>query len=606
MRFTCKRFHRKFISVIVAAALVLTAVTVPVFADENGSEYAKQANRYAQNQKMWAECEQLNPELYLDKYLSEMVETKQTPLTEEEQNNIQNLAEQILKEANPSGRYVSDLDKIRIFHDWITEHFWYYGGEGVVQNPAQLYELYVRDDGRIRTWCNGYSAMLVAFARSQGIPATTVGGHYIRCMSATTEAKADASWLKESERRPLTKKTHWWTIAYVWKDGRKQWIQVDCNADCYNSFSTGDWVSSKDTTKQKYGHVLFAPNLTTFSRSHIIWSIRKGSRDLKFMTDPEEKRQLLKFLQYEEDGLSNGVRITGNQFSAYDVTTWFSKNTKSETNGAEKLYRLYFPEYRELAGSLDLDSFSDLRNVKISRNNIVAMNLTNCPGLVTVAAVGCRVENALITGSGNMTLMNLFGNPLQSVQYDYNGSKTAKLSATDGGTFQVKFYKNDAGKPRHALRAVPKKGYAFMGWYNGEQRVSKKTNFTSTRSGNFDYTAKFEKMQRPDCPEFEVVRAGQGKLKVTFTKLPDNTVTYYQVSYTLKDEERRRSVKHIVSADETQSEILSGLQDGKNYLIKVRAYKVYPDGQKAWGRWSEEKSIKTAPKKKVVKKDEKK
>ncbi|MGN0658110.1 MAG: transglutaminase domain-containing protein [Emergencia sp.] len=488
-----KRLTRKILSVIVIAAVALTAVLSPAFADDRGTEYALQANRYAQNLKMTEECSKLNPELYLDKYLSEMVETRQTPLTEEEQKNIENLANQILRESKYYSYYMSDLDKLRAFHDWITEHFYYYGGEGVVQNPAQLYELYLRDDGRIRTWCNGYSAMLVAFARSQGIPATSVGGHYIRCMSATTEAKADASWLAESEKRPLTQKTHWWTIAYVWKDGKKQWVQIDCNADCYNSFSTGDWTSSLPSTKEKYGHVLFAPNLTTFSRSHIIWSIRKGSRDLKFMTDPDEKQQLLAFLEYEEDGISNGYRINGEQFDKTDVTTWFSADTKSETNGAEKLYRLYMPEYKGIAGSLDLTGFSALRNVKVSRNNVTGLNLIDCPDLVTVAAVNCNVQQAELNQSGKMTLMNLLGNPLVSAKYQYNGTRTAELTAEEGGTFQVKFYYNASGKPRHMLVAVPEKGYTFAGWYNGDKLVSKKTTFISTRASNFHYTARFVK-----------------------------------------------------------------------------------------------------------------
>ena len=73
-------------------------------------------------------------------------------------------------------------------------------------------------------------------------------------------------------------------------------------------------------------------------------------------------------------------------------------------------------------------------------------------------------------------------------------------------------------------------------------------------------------------------------------------------SYTVQGVEKRKSVKHVESAAETQSVVLSNLQDGKTYTVKVRAYKVYPDGQKAWGNWSEEKKIKTETKKKVVKK----
>ncbi len=486
-----KNFIFRRIGCIAVAAAIIIASVYPAFADN--IDYTIQANRYTQNMNMDRQIQSLDPRLYLDASLGEMNETKETPMTEEEQRQIRELGIKILTESGKNPDYMTDYEKTQVFHDWIKEHFYYYHGEDVKQNPAELYKMYEADEqGRILTWCNGYSAMLIAFCRSQGIPATTVAGHYIRCSKSATVSQADESWRAEALTRPLTMRTHWWTIVYVNKNGIDQWVQVDCNADCYNSFSTGDYTTSSSELIQKYSQVLFAPNLYTFSRSHIIWGYRLGSHSMSCFFDEKEKQQISSFLEYSYRNMTNGERINGTSYNKADPATWFPKNSKTESFGNGKLYRLYFPENRKISGELMLNGFEKLRNIKIVNNNITKLDVTDSPSIVTVNASGCRLETARVTGSSKINLLNLLDNPLKKIEYDFKNSKTAVIKAQGHGTVSVRSYLNDYSEPRHRLVGKADTGYLFDGWYSKQGLVNTKSDIISTKASSFDYTAVFK------------------------------------------------------------------------------------------------------------------
>ena len=481
---------RKLGCIAVAAAIIITSVC-PAFADS--TDYTIQSNRYAQNIDMDRQIQSLDPRLYMDTSLGEMSETKKTPMTEKEQSQIRELGIEILIQSGKNPDDMTDYEKTQVFHDWIKNHFYYYHGEDVKQNPAELYKMYKADEqGRILTWCNGYSAMLVAFCRSQGIPATTVAGHYIRCSKSATVSQADESWRAEALKRPLTMRTHWWTIVYVNKNGTNQWVQVDCNADCYNSFSTGDYTTSDIALIEEYGQVLFAPDLYTFSRSHIIWGYRLGSHSMAWFFDEKEKQQISSFLEYSYMNKTNGERINGTSYKKADTTTWFAKNSKTEGFGNGKLYRLYFPESRGISGELVLNGFEKLRNIKIVNNNITKLDVTDSPSIVTVNASGCRLETARVTGSSKLNLLNLLDNPLKKIEYDFKNGKKAVINAQGNGTVSVRSYLNAYSEPRHRLVGKADTGYLFDGWYSKQGLVNTKSDIISTKTVSFEYTAVFK------------------------------------------------------------------------------------------------------------------
>lgn len=481
---------RKLGCIAVAAAIIITSVC-PAFADS--IDYTIQSNRYVQNINMDSQIQSLDPRLYLDASLGEMSETKETPMTEEEQSQIRELGIKILTESGKDPAGMTDYEKTQVFHDWIKDHFYYYHGDDVKQNPAELYRMYEKDEqGRVLTWCNGYSAMLIAFCRSQGIPATTVAGHYIRCSKSATVSEADESWKAEALTRPLTMRTHWWTIVYVNKNGANQWVQVDCNADCYNSFSSGDYTTSSSTLIEKYSQVLFAPDLYTFSRSHIIWGYRLGSHSMACFFDEKEKQQISSFLEYSNMNMKNGERINGTSYNKADTAAWFAQNSKTEGFGNGKLYRLYFPAGRGISGELVLNGFEKLRNIKIVNNNITKLDVTDSPSIVTVNASGCRLGTARVTGSSKINLLNLLDNPLKKIEYDFKNGKTAVINAQGNGTVSVRSYLNDYSEPRHRLVGKADTGYLFDGWYSRQGLVNTKSDIISTKEDSFEYTAVFK------------------------------------------------------------------------------------------------------------------
>lgn len=480
----------KKLSCVIVAAAVFIASVCPVFA--GGVDYTLQSDRYSQNLIMDKQIQSLNPVLYLDASLGEMSETKETPMTATEQQQIKELGQQILEESGKDLQTLTALEKTQIFHDWIKDHFYYYHGDDVKQNPAELYRMYINDEeGRILTWCNGYSAMLIAFCRSQGIPATTVAGHYIRCSKSATVEQANQSWAEEALNRPLTQRTHWWTIVYVNKDGKNQWIQVDCNADCYNSYSTGDYTTSSSELIEKYSRVLFAPDLYTFSRSHIIWGYRLGSHSMSCFIDEDEKSQISSFLEYSSGGKTNGQRTNGWYYSKDITSTWFPESSQTETFGNGKLYRLYFPAGKGISGSLVLNDFEKLRNIKIVNNNITKLDVTDSPSVVTVNASGCRLQTAKVTGSSKLNLLNLLNNPLEKAEYTFKNNKTATITTQGNGTVSLRYYLNSKEQPRHRLIGTANTGYVFDGWYDGNRLVNTKSDIISTKNISFNYTAVF-------------------------------------------------------------------------------------------------------------------
>ena len=143
-----------------------------------------------------------------------------------------------------------------------------------------------------------------------------------------------------------------------------------------------------------------------------------------------------------------------------------------------------------------------------------------------------------------------------------NGTATIKATAKDGSgvsasckiTVGYKItYKLGKGKNNYNqkvnLKAASKKGYAFKGWYTDSKYTKKITTIAKNSKKNITVYAKWEKV---------VVKKGAVK-KVTATGT---------------------------------SKTLSKLSKGKNYYVKVRAYKKDSTGAKAYGSFSSVKKVK--------------
>ena len=144
-----------------------------------------------------------------------------------------------------------------------------------------------------------------------------------------------------------------------------------------------------------------------------------------------------------------------------------------------------------------------------------------------------------------------------------NGTATIKATAKDGSgvsasckiTYKLGKGKNNDQNPEYYynqkvnLKAASKKGYAFKGWYTDSKYTKKITTIAKNSKKNITVYAKWEKV---------VVKKGAVKKE---------TVT-------------------------GTSKTLSKLSKGKNYYVKVRAYKKDSTGAKVYGSFSSVKKVK--------------
>lgn len=150
-----------------------------------------------------------------------------------------------------------------------------------------------------------------------------------------------------------------------------------------------------------------------------------------------------------------------------------------------------------------------------------------------------------------------------------NGTATIKATAKDGSgvsasckitvgykiTYKLGKRKNNDQNPEYYynqkvnLKAASKKGYAFKGWYTDSKYTKKITTIAKNSKKNITVYAKWEKV---------VVKKGAVKKE---------TVT-------------------------GTSKTLSKFSKGKNYYVKVRAYKKDSTGAKVYGSFSSVKKVK--------------
>ena len=590
----------KMIAILIGVVMCFTTLAMPDAVYAASSEYDTLSERTALNQAMY---EQANKEhtsstvlaRYKDKYLKDMFETEEKGMTSAQQAEVKEIADEIL-EAEKKELKVKSLTQyqmLRAFHDWIVEHFYYYADVNKISsscdNPYYLLTTEYNNSayggkGKIRSRCNGYTATFIAFARSQGIPARAVAGEYI---SATRRIADNSRWKKLSELDT----SHQWSQAYVESngDGKKEWIVIDCNADCWNRYNTTErYVKEGNFAGDTYYQVrkaYFNVSAKRLAQSHIILSFRPGSKDLKYLSNSFEKEKITAFLGKTYSGKSNGKRINSS-YSTSKPETWFSSNDKSSKgDGNGNLYKLYWPEDKGLYGSLDLSRFKALRNIEILDNNLTSLYLQNCPCLTTVCASGNDLKTIDTTGSKKLTLLSVQGNPSTYVAYTFNTNKTAVIKTyNSNGTVSVRYSKNSDGKHQHTASAYAKSGYKFVGWYRDGSCVSEEQKLVSTRKSSSTYIAKFAKIL--DQVSTPSVAESGSSVKVSWNKV-SGADGYDVAQYSLKDG------KYILVSDyftKEPSKIFTATK-GKTYYYKVRAYDVV-DGEKFYAYWSKMKSYK--------------
>ena len=467
---------------------IIVVITMTFFAGEvfASTDYSYYNNRYYKNNSVMNSFASTSSFVgrYKEVSLYDLPETNYKRLSVSQQTQIKNLANTIL-ENNTS---LSSTAKMRKFHDWITSNFYKYSHPERIyslvadgnnyDNPYYLYKS--ADEGKIRARSKGFASMLVALARSQGIAARTVTGYYY------------AGNLDDTKRWTGSYGTiYTWVIAYY----NGKWRVIDPYADCSQYYDEINGYSSDfdvEMLTETDNSAFFDPTIDDLSSNHVMLYLYKGSRSIKYISNSSERKQIIAFLNKSYSSKTNGKRVNYN-YTPNDSGTWFIKNTESLGDGNGRFVKVKWPVKKGLRGKLSLTGFTKLQHLYAPTNKISSLSVTNCPELRTAVVSYNKMSKIVVTGSKKITKLKTYGNPSTYIKYNFGSKKrTAVIKANTGGTVAVYYLKSN-GKIRHYVKATPREGYKFKGWYKGNKLITKKRSFTSHRYSSFTYTAKFTK-----------------------------------------------------------------------------------------------------------------
>ncbi len=520
--------------------ILVLSMTLPIAVNAATYDFSLYSTRKSYNEKKYAAADRITEKeliMYQDIFLKDMYETNYKGMTEEQQQKIEELKEEILSDPDYTCEETDteEICKVRKFHDWIKTNFYYYD-PGNDTNAKKLglnideYDnpYYILTKNKITTSegthyvsrCNGYTAMLIALTRSENITARAISGYY----NTSYRRLSGQRWMKDGKPFNIAENTlkHSWVEAYI----DNEWVVMDANADSYNSYaatkkcnyqsdgelngnglpseyktktscenagySWTNWIVSQKSWADAFNNKYFNISVEDLSDSHIIFLFRSGSRELQYLFNEYEMSRLTTFLNKKTSGKTNGQRVNSN-YDPLLPNTWFTTPTQSAGDGYGRMYKLYWPENRGLWGKLTLSEFKSLQNVYIPSNRLTSIYLEKCPKLSTVSVSSNQLIKLVESGSKNITLISAINNPLTSATYQFGTPlKTATITSTTGGTFSMR-YKKVNGKHTHEFIAKPKSGYKFKGWYKGTTRLTRNLTFKVTKCASFTYKAKFIK-----------------------------------------------------------------------------------------------------------------
>lgn len=161
------------------------------------------------------------------------------PMDAQKAAYLKSVADELTAEAD------TDYEKVLRIYEYLADNFYYDNYAFNNDNEQQYCNPYdnlrcLRDgaegpacsEGRVATVCNGYSAMVVALARAEGIPARIARGYHIT-----------GSMTVWSDKLPFTTViSHYWAETYV--DGR--WMVVDATRGSQNEWRRTVWDDVSD------------------------------------------------------------------------------------------------------------------------------------------------------------------------------------------------------------------------------------------------------------------------------------------------------------------------------------------------------------------------
>lgn len=155
-----------------------------------------------------------------------------------------------------------------------------------------------------------------------------------------------------------------------------------------------------------------------------------------------------------------------------------------------------------------------------------------------------------------------------------DAEKVAKRNITFKNGKKVVLKQTVLDGENYKIPVVKKKGYKFLGWYNGKKKIKE----GARAYNNMTIVAKWKKIKLK-------------KAKVTVPK--QHYKKYATIKMNVKGSYDGFQVKIGKKSDFTESKIITfgKFKSGKTYRVKARAYSVDSRGKKIYGKWSSFKKI---------------
>ncbi len=430
------------------------------------NSYISNSNKLTYNQRI----------VFTDKYLRDMPEVNNVGFNKMQQKKIETFANSVVLQG--VGSSMTDYQKLESFHSWISANVFRYKSlvnanfDKKYDNPFTLIVERYESGNKIFARDNGYAALLVAFIRSQGIPARVVEGYYNDEMSAL------GTWNVSVSDNTIN---HVWVEAFV----DNKWIMLDPMADCDNFYSpeTGEFEDGNTLSISEY----FDPTVMELSKTNIAFRSYPGLATYKYITDNFERTRIATFLNYN----GNGFKIA-DIYDPKDSSTWFGVRdygSKVDSNG--HVTAIHWPNDKGFTGEANFSYFTKLNYFALNNNKITGAVFFNNTNLETVSVVNNNISYALIRNAKKLKHFNVLSNPATKIEYCFaNCGRRGIVRVSGGGTVGVKY--DMVGRNHvHVLKAKANNGYRFVGWYQSGKLRSKNASITLKRNIGYIYVAKF-------------------------------------------------------------------------------------------------------------------
>lgn len=434
--------------------------------------------------------------MYKDKYLNDMYETDYKGISSAKQQVIKDLSASILSDESFTCEEgdSENLCKLRKFHDWIKQNFYYYNP--VTQAKASALGLnlteydnpyYVLTKNKITkpvtyknygdttattvnkshyiARCNGYTSVLIALARNAGMPARAVSGYY----NTSYRTKTHEDWVKteynpDTGEEVIISKTnpaedtlsHAWVLVYV--DDR--WVIIDANADSYNSYVEKPKCIFRDDDEEMGGTPANLSQSDCVNSERYAWGQWVISSKTYFVKDNDKK-----YFDVSTEDLSDShimfkfrpgtrnVAYLSNVDEMKKLKAFLNKTSGGKTNGKRinSSYTTANPKTWFTSPTKSLgDGYGRLYKLYWPEKKALwgSLNLNNFTALQNVSVPGNKLTYLFMENCPSLSTVAVANNKIKTITVT-GSKKLTLLSAQGNPTTYVKY--NFGPAPKTAI-----------------------------------------------------------------------------------------------------------------------------------------------------------